>query len=83
MPPGGGTLRVRARLVYRRAFRALVDAKGWTLDGHGNPLEDVAPPYFGHLMEEEEWSAIVTGAGFTRFRRAIQTPFNVIYDVRP
>jgi hypothetical protein len=63
VPPGGGTLHVRARLVYRRAFRALVDAKGWTHDGHGNPLEDVAPPWFGHLMEEEEWSAIVTGAG--------------------
>jgi hypothetical protein len=63
VPPGGGTLHVRARLVYRRAFRALVDAKGWTLDGHGNPLEDVAPPWFGHLMEEEEWSTIVTGAG--------------------
>ncbi|GJM43248.1 MAG: hypothetical protein DHS20C21_00900 [Gemmatimonadota bacterium] len=61
IPPGGGTLRVRARLIYRRSFRFLADAKGWTEDGHGNPLEDVMPPYYGHLMEEDEWSAVVTG----------------------
>jgi hypothetical protein len=53
-PAGGGTVRVRARLIYRRAFRFLVDAKQWTEDGHGQPLEDIAPPHFGHLMEMEE-----------------------------
>ena len=42
---------MQARLIYRRAFRFLVDAKGWTEDGHGNPLADVAPPHYGHLME--------------------------------
>jgi hypothetical protein len=63
VPPGGGTLRARARLIYRRSFRFLVDAKGWTEDGFGTPLTDVAPPYFGHLMEEEEWSTIVTAVG--------------------
>jgi hypothetical protein len=26
---------------------------------------------------------IVTGAGFTRFRRAAETPFNLIYEARP
>ena len=26
---------------------------------------------------------IVTGAGFTRFRRVAQTPFNMVYDARP
>lgn len=41
-PVGGGTLRVRARLLYRRAFRAFVDAKGWTQDGHSRPLQDLA-----------------------------------------
>jgi len=54
LPGGGGTAHVRARLIYRRAFRFLVDAKQWTEDGHGNPLEDVAPPHFGHLMEISE-----------------------------
>ena len=49
---GTGNIRIRARLIYRRAFRFLVDAKGWTTDGHGNPLEDLAAPHFGHLMEE-------------------------------
>jgi len=52
LPAGGGTLEVRARVIYRRAWRAIVDAKGWTEDGHGNPLGDVQPPHFGHLMEE-------------------------------
>lgn len=55
IPEGIGTYHVRARLIYRRAFRFIVDAKGWVEDGHGNPLEDVAPPYYGHLMEEAEW----------------------------
>ncbi len=58
VPPGGGTLRVDARLIYRRAFRFLVDAKGWMYDGHGNPLADVAPPHYGHLMEMVSRSVI-------------------------
>ena len=27
--------------------------------------------------------AVVTGAGFTRFRRATQTPFNLVYEAKP
>lgn len=54
LPVEGGPVHVRARLIYRRAFRFLVDAKGWTEDGHGAPLEDVAPPHYGHLMEIAE-----------------------------
>jgi hypothetical protein len=27
--------------------------------------------------------AVVTGGGFNRFRRATQTPFNLIYEARP
>jgi hypothetical protein len=57
IPPGRPNVTVRARLVYRRAWRALVDAKQWTTNGHGSPLEDVAAPYFGHLMEERQWSS--------------------------
>ncbi len=53
-PQSGGAVQVRARLIYRRSFRFLVDAKGWTEDGHGNPLADIAPPHFGHLMEIEQ-----------------------------
>ena len=26
---------------------------------------------------------LVTEAGFTRFRRAAETPFNLVYEVRP
>lgn len=54
VPAAGGNLLVRARLIYRRAFRFLVDGKQWTEDGHGNPLEDVLPPHYGHLMESIE-----------------------------
>ncbi|MEK6643525.1 MAG: multiheme c-type cytochrome [Planctomycetota bacterium] len=51
LPNTNGDVRVRARLIYRRAWRALVDAKQWTQDGHGNPLGDVQSPHYGHLME--------------------------------
>jgi hypothetical protein len=26
---------------------------------------------------------VITDAGFTRFRHAAQTPFNLVYEVRP
>ncbi|RKY21295.1 MAG: hypothetical protein DRQ55_04745 [Planctomycetota bacterium] len=60
-PAVGQNVNVRARLIYRRAFRALVDAKQWTEDGHGNPLEDVAAPHYGHLMEQSLGAVSVTG----------------------
>lgn len=56
LPNHQANIRVRARLIYRKAFRFLVDAKNWTEDGHGNPLADVAAPHFGHLMESAEQS---------------------------
>jgi hypothetical protein len=52
VPSEGGDIDVKARLVYRRSWRFLVDAKQWTEDGHGNALADIAAPHFGHLMEE-------------------------------
>jgi hypothetical protein len=54
VPGGGGEVQVLARAIYRRSFRTLVDAKQWTHDGHGNPLADVQPPHFGHLMDMAE-----------------------------
>lgn len=61
LPEGGDPVHVRARVLYRRAFRVAVDAKGWTQDGHGNPLEDLAAPHFGHLMEAKEWVGAPAG----------------------
>lgn len=52
LPPGASPGQVRARLIYRRAPRAIVLAKGWTVGGQGDFLPDVTPPYYGHLMEE-------------------------------
>lgn len=37
----------------------------------------------GAQAGEARMRAVVTGAGFTRFRRAVQTPFNLVYDARP
>jgi len=37
----------------------------------------------GAQAGEERIRKVVTDAGFTRFRRAAQTPFNLIYEVRP
>lgn len=54
LPPGTGAVHVRARVIYRRAFRFLVDAKSWRTNGHGAPLEDVQGPNFGHLMEQKD-----------------------------
>lgn len=62
-PAQGGEVTVRARLIYRRSWRALVDAKGWTEDGHGTPLADIAAPHFGHLMEEAELVVVAPATG--------------------
>jgi hypothetical protein len=43
----GETVNVEARLVYRRAFRALADEKGWVLTGHGRPNPDLIGPEYG------------------------------------
>ncbi len=56
LPAESEDIRVRARLLFRRAWRDLVDAKVWTQDGHGNPLGDVEPPHYGYLMELAETS---------------------------
>ncbi len=36
----------------------------------------------GAQAGEARVRAIVTGAGFTRFKRALQTPFNLVYEAR-
>ena len=63
LPPGTHDIDVRVRLIYRRSFRFLVDAKQWTEDGHGNLLEDLVAPHFGHLMESYE-NQITTQVAF-------------------
>ncbi len=37
--PPGAVVDVEARLVYRRTFRAIQIAKGWTQSAHGGPIE--------------------------------------------
>jgi SAM-dependent methyltransferase len=37
----------------------------------------------GAQAGEARMRSVVTGAGFTRFRRAMHTPFNLIYEARP
>lgn len=45
-------IEVNVRVIYRRSFRTLTLQKGWTETGHGEPLADINPPHFGHLMEQ-------------------------------
>ena len=45
---------VDVRLIYRRAYRELIDTKGWTEMGNGGTLEDIQAPHYGHLMERNE-----------------------------
>ncbi len=37
----------------------------------------------GAQAGEKRMREVVTGAGFTRFRRTTQTPFNLVYEARP
>jgi SAM-dependent methyltransferase len=37
----------------------------------------------GAQAGEKRMREVVTGAGFSRFRRATQTPFNLVYEARP
>lgn len=52
IPAGTDDIEIRARLIYRRAFRSVIDSKGWTTTGNGDPLADIQAPHYGHLMEE-------------------------------
>ncbi len=56
-----GEIQINAKLIYRRSWRFLVDAKQWTLDGHGQPLEDVMAPHYGHLMEASDTVVTIPG----------------------
>ncbi|MDQ3852177.1 MAG: methyltransferase domain-containing protein [Thermoproteota archaeon] len=40
-------------------------------------------PALGAQAGEEKIRAIVTSAGFSKFRRATQTPFNLVFEARP
>ncbi len=37
----------------------------------------------GNQVSDERWSEMLSDAGFSRFRRATETPFNRVFEVRP
>ena len=37
----------------------------------------------GNQVPDATWRELLTGAGLTRFRRATETPFNRVFEVRP
>jgi len=79
------TVQVRARLIYRRAWRSLVLEKNWTRTGHGEPLADVAAPHFGHLMEEAVWSsraAYVQSLVAENTDQAVRVTWDVVASLR-
>ena len=55
-----GPVDVQAKLIYRRAPRDLIAAKGWVTDGLGMPLADIQGPDFGALMESASLSVPIT-----------------------
>jgi len=40
-------------------------------------------PSLGAQAGEARIREVVTKAGFSRFRRATETPFNIVYEARP
>jgi glucose/arabinose dehydrogenase len=65
LPAEGGSVQVTSKLIYRRAFRYLVDQKSWTMTGHGSALEDIQAPHYGHLTESNTMTVNVSGgAGY-------------------
>jgi hypothetical protein len=40
-------------------------------------------PAPGNQVPDDTWRRMFAGAGFTRFRRAAQTPFNRVLEARP
>ena len=48
-----------------------------------NALSQPGGYALGAQAGEAAISQVVTDAGFTRFRRVLQTPFNVVYEARP
>ena len=40
-------------------------------------------PALGAQADEERIAEAVKSAGFSRFRRATQTPFNLVFEARP
>ena len=47
-----------------------------------NSLADNGPA-LGAQAGEKKIKQIIEAAGFTRFRRTTQTPFNIIYEAKP
>jgi hypothetical protein len=39
--------------------------------------------YYQKKAKDHEYAMEVTKGGFTNFRRATQTPFNLIYEAKP
>jgi len=37
----------------------------------------------GNQVSDDQWAHLLAGAGFGRFRRATETPFNRVFEVRP
>jgi hypothetical protein len=48
-----------------------------------NALSQPGGYALGAQAGESATRQVITDAGFTRFRRAAQTPFNLVYEARP
>ncbi len=75
LPRGTTETFVRARVIYRRAYKEIVDIKGWTETGIGAVLHDIQTPHFGFLMEN--FSELPKGPIFIRGDCNADNLFNI------
>ena len=70
VPEADAAARVDVRLIYRRAFRAIVDLKGWVLTGQGRLNPDLIGPDFGVRMGDATLDVPMSSADLAgaRFR---------------
>ena len=64
--------------------KAYPNSKFYGFDNHGPSIEQAKDQLRQEEdKEERKIKQIIEAAGFTKFRRATQTPFNIIYEAKP
>jgi hypothetical protein len=81
--PTGSVSATRVELRLAGTFRVVRDGHFSTLLCVPNALSQSGGFALGAQAGEAAIRQVITDAGFTRFRRAAETPFNLVYEVRP
>lgn len=83
LPEADAAARVDVRLLYRRAFRAIADLKGWVLTGQGRPNPDLIGPDYGVRMGDATIDVPLNSADLSgaRFRIGRKLTIDLARDV--